>query len=590
MSTTNLVPLSAISVRTSRPTYAYRALPAPAIQASAAELLLRCGMPAILKTAVIVSAKVWVNQTTAWTGANTLHVQRNAVEWLNSVTWDTKPGVTDTDHTLTQTGTAAGTWWGIDVTADVQGFISGTKHNAGWRLSTSSGTLHQLRGSNAPILQPYLEIVYDLPAKVPTDLSPQGGAVSTDKPVLTFSAGDDVTAIQVQIDPAADGVSPAFDSGTVAEIAGVLDLTTTAYAGLADSTSTFWRARAQTALGWSDWCQWVTFSRTDLGTLALTAPGSTTADGTPPFTWTFTGTQVSWQATLLDSTGKKVLADSGYTLGTATGWTPGAGLVASGTVGIARIRVWDDVIRNATPGLPAYTEQSVTFTFTTDGTVTAMTTLTASQVPGNPGVNLAGTRAAGVPDEVVIYRDAVQIARMPGTDVFSGTDFTWTDWTVPMNQPVVYRVAPVVSSHVAAGGPTVDVTPSCVGLWLVDPETGDAARLDGADAGTFDQTDLATVHQPIAPGTVPIRRRLRRGVLSGTITGEIIDAVGFAALDTIELLDVTFPGNDASNLYRLIAGHKNIPVIAGDFLVSPSSAERPGVTRAHGQFNFWASA
>jgi hypothetical protein len=403
--------------------------------------------------------------------------------------------------------------------------------------------------------------------------------------VLTFTTGDGVTGIDVQVDAAADGVFPDFDSGTVTATAGVLDLAATAYAGLADGSTTYWRARAQSSLGWSGWSAWVSFSRNDLDAVTLTDPTATPADVTPPFVWSFAGAQTAWQATLLAADGKQ-LDDSGIVAGAATSWTPLHGLTATGQSGTARVRVWDDVVRIATPGEPTYSEDTADFTVDFDGTVDPLDTLTFTQTAGSPGIELAGTRAAGIPDEVAIFRDDVQVARLPGPDVFpTSTTFAYTDWSAPMKVETEYRVAPVVNGAIAAGGPTVTVTPSCAGLWLADPSTDTAAVLGGTDEGSWSADDAATVHQALSGASGVVRRRLRRGVLVGSISGSVLTSRGFDGDDTLAAFEA-FAENDAGNEYRLIVGHLNAAVIAGDFLVTPTPTSDTDLI-AKAQFNFW---
>jgi hypothetical protein len=582
--------LTAISVQSAKASYHYGPLAKDPVDSGAAYILLRAGV-SLPKTAVVTAAKIWINQAEAFAGSNTLSIRRNYTAIPKSVTWNTKPAVTDVTHTQAKSGIAYGEWWDVDVTSDVQGFIAGTKVNYGWRLFPSSGTVMKLLGSAATVRQPYLEITYIIPPKVPTNLSPAGGSVATGFPVLTFTVGSDTLSIQAQVDPAADSVTPDFDSGEYPATAGVLDLAATdmpggLYAGLADGSTTYWRARSKNSYGWSGWSAWVSFSRNDLDAVTLLSPTDPDADGTPPFLWSFAGTQTAWQATLMDADGK-VLDDSGAQAGTDTGWTPTKGLAANGDQGTARVRVWDDVTRIATPGVAAYSEVTLDFTVAFDGAVDPMDTLSAAQAPNAPGVVLTGTRAAGIPDEVAVFRDGVQVARFPGTDIFTtATDFSWTDWTAPLNAAATYRLAPVVSGAVASGGPTATITPVAKGLWLVNPETGQIVTLWGVDDGSWSADDVATVHAPVADGASIVRRRLRRGVLSGSISGVVVDAAGVDAADTLAAIEA-FDLADADTAYRLVAGHLNIEVIAGDFLVAPTPNSGSEVV-AKAQFNFWS--
>jgi hypothetical protein len=596
MATTSPAITATVQVNSLRTTYAYGgSLRWPGLRASgpAEQVLLRVALPAWMPAnAIIASAIVHIAQHGAYSGANTLNLRRNAAAFSSAATYTNKPALTDTNHPLTKTGSTDGTWWDFDVTADVQGFVAGTKANYGWNLSTATAAERLINGATSATLKPYLEIVYNIPGLAPSDLSPNGGAVSVAKPVLTFTVDDDTVSVQVQIDPASNGTTPAFDSGEVAATAGVLDLSATAYAGLAAAATTFWRARQKDALGWSTWSSWVSFSRTDLGVITLLAPTATPSDTTPPFEWSVAGggTRTAWQARLLDATGK-VLSDSGRVAGTGTTWTPPQGFTASGQQGTAEVKVYDNVVRAATPGAPAYALRTQALTVSFSSSVTPMGSVAASTTQPVPVVHLTGVRASGTPDEVVVLRgpDAAhltQIARVPGTQVFTGTAFAYDDWSANMNVPAVYRVAPVVNGVVASGGPTVTITPVCSGLWIVDPSTNAAAVLWGDDAGDWQLDEIASVHQPVGAGQAPVRRRLNRPPFSGTVTGTVIDAMNQLAVNTKAVLD-GFAANDAGRVYQLVVGRQNYSVLLGDIAVTPTPRSG-GELVASARVNFWA--
>lgn len=594
---TTRVAVTFISVRDAKPSYSYENPQYPPLRHTHARVLVRASLPSLPKGSVITGATLRVNQyKDTWSGTNTLFMQRNFAAWTNKATWANMPSLGDTVHSTAKTGSTAGTWWDIDVTSDVQGFYGHTKNNWGWALYTTSTTQRLVRGSTAPTSKPFLVIEYEPPAKTPTGLSPQGGAVSVAAPVLTFNTEGETTAIQVQVDAAQDTVSPDFDSGTVAATSGVLDLDDTAYAGLADGATTSWRARQQTAAGWSAWSPWVSFSRVDLDAVTLTAPAATVADLTPPVAWTFAGTQAAWQAQQIDVATGTVVADSGRVSGTDTSWTPtiqpnqifesipsGA---FSGYEGRTRVRIWDDVVRIATPGIPAYSEDTADWTVAFDGTVDPMDTLVASQDYPSPGVVLSGTRSEGIPDEVAVLHDGVLVARLEGADVFTtSTTFEFIDWYAEMNREVEITVVAVVNSEFADDSPSVTVTPICSGLWLADPATDEAVVLWGTDQGTWNKGDIAAVHQ-LTDGSV-VRRRLASGQKSGALSGVILDAQGVEPEDVLDTFE-TFDDNDASTIYRLIAGRLNLAVIAGNFLTTPTPTEGREVA-SNGQFDWWVA-
>lgn len=581
---------SFISVQSSKPSTSFGSLANTPIKNGTKEVLTRAALPTIPKGSVITSAVYRVAQNDNWAGSVTLGLHRNETSWLATDSWNERPSaVAGASGTDTQSGTSALNWWEIDVTADVQGWYDRSiKYNWGWVLRTNSSTLHYIRGRKATSRHPHLVITYEPPAKVPTGLSPAGGAVSIAKPVLTFDTSDNTISIQVQIDPAADGVSPDFDSGEVASTGGNLDLGSTAYAGLADGSTTYWRARAKSVAGWSAYSSWVDFSRADLDAVTLTAPGATPADSTPPFAWTFGGTQTAWQADILF--GNHVLRSSGLRSGTDNDWTA-TPLEGSyfGALLTARVRVWDDVTRIATPGTPAYSQDTTTYTATFTGSVDPMDTLDADQTSGSPGIVLTGTRAAGIPDEVAVFHDDALVARLEGADVFTtATDFEFTDWWARMGREVEISVVAIVNGEFAADSPSVTLTPHCAGLWLVEPASGVGAVLWGQDAGSWASPDVATEHRTI-DGEIK-RRRLANLPMSGSMSGKIEDVRSFDADDTIDAFD-TFAGLDASTVYRLIAGQMNLAVIAGNFLVTPTSNENLGdQTISRGEFDWWGVA
>ncbi|HKY57657.1 MAG TPA: DNRLRE domain-containing protein [Aeromicrobium sp.] len=577
-----------ISVQATKPSYSYKNPPYPPLQSGVSRVLIRAATPSLPRGSIITSATLRVNQAGAYTGTKTMTVRRNDGTWTNLATWNNKPPLTGPTVSDSHTSSGGDQWWDFDVTAAVQAFLAGTVRNYGWSLYTDSATRINVNGSSSASQKPHLVIEYEPPAKTPTDLSPQGGAVSVEKPVLTFDTEGSTTAIRVQIDAAEDGVSPDFDSGVVDATAGVLDLNDTAYAGLADGATTSWRAQHQTAAGWSSWSPWVSFSREDLDTVTLTAPAATVADPSPPFAWTFGGTQTAWQADLYYR--GVIVATSGRVSGTDTSWTPPGypnnGPVTETGVRSARVRVWDDVVRIATQGAPSYATDSADFDVVFDGTVDPMDTLVESSLNPLPGVLLTGTRAAGIPDEVAILHDGELVARLDGGDVFTtSTDFEITDWWLQMGRETEVTVVAIVNGEFADDSPSVTVTARCSGLWLVEPDSGDALVLWGIESGEWGQADIASEHQTIS-GRV-IRRRLSAGRRSGSLSGDILDIGSVLADDTVAAFE-TFRDNDAGTEYRLIAGQLNLGVIAGNFRWSPTPSEnQDDEVRSFGAFDWW---
>jgi len=518
-------------------------------------------MPA---NATVTSAILTFQQAGALAGSITVQIQRHSANWQASkATWNNRPGVSGTVVSVTKTAPADGTLWAFDVTADVAAFVGGTVANYGWRLNSTSATAVNTRGSAASVGKPTLVITYMTPTDAPINLVPAGNqSVSVAKPWLTFQAPPDTTAINVQID-ADMAAAYDFDSGDVNATTGSLDLTTTAFGGLVAGTPKYWRARTKSSLGYSAFSGWVQMQRTAKPTVTITSPGATTDDTTPPVVWSVAGgTQVSWQVII--TVAGKVVADSGQTVGTETTWTPPKAVSTIGTSATAEVRIWDAVDRVATAGDPVYANATLTFTAQGTGSVTPATGMTAVPDGFAPFVTITGTRAAA-PDSWQVVRDNTYIAS--GLSPASANLAAYQDWTADPNKPHTYRAAPYTNGvGTASGGPTVTVTPTCLGIWLVDPVTPTIrAVIWGDNDGDWDATELAVVHQPVAGP--PVRRVIYRPPLSGSVTGELVDVAGQTADAQITSL-YDFKSNNRD--LRLVLGDRNLLVRVGDLLITPT--------------------
>lgn len=582
MSETRTLPLSVFTIKEARPTEVFGQLSRPPLVAGSGSeqaMLLRATLPDdIPSEAIISSAEVQIVPRETLSGSNTLSLHRNTTRLRAHAKWNNAPPTSGTaTDSVTRTGSAADVVWPFAVTADVQSFVSGLKTNFGWRLSTDSTTLRRFYGATAGKFQPVLVVAYSVPGEPPTDLMPAGGAVSVAKPVVTFTAPPGTVAIQVQIDPDADA-GTAWESDETPATAGVLDLSATTYPGLADGSSTSQRARYEhTDTGWSDWCDWVTFSRANQPTLTITSPSSTPGDSTPPFEWSFAG-QTAWRARLLDAAGR-VLSDSNVQPGADPGWTPARGLSPASPNGTVEVSARDAVVRVATPGAPTWVTATQAVTFTPSNALAAFTDFTAVQIAGTPLVRLTATRDGGIPDEVVVYRqsgleDEVQVARVPGLDVMTGTAFEYVDCTAPPNLVSTYRLEPVTDNVIGDEGPTSTLTVADFpGLWLIRPSDLRVAVLMGQDEGSWASPEIAAEHQPADGET--IRRRLLRLPPRGDISGDIIDFDYQSADETMAAMD-DFAASDPGLVYRYVAGHRNVAVRAHeiDHRPTPLSGRR----------------
>ena len=595
--TTLPIAMTAYSIQAAKPNQRYGQLSRLPVRFNESAVLFRAALHRVPAGATVTSATVEFTQWSDEGGSRTLRLRPIDEGWNSNVTWGNRPSVGAEVDAVTLAAPQRGATWSFDVTTEVQEVVSGQRTDRGWQLAADSAVSNTLtlKGSAASTRWPRLVVVYTMTPPAPENLHPASGAVSVAKPVLTFDASDSIIALQVQVDPGMDEVTPDFDSGTLAAAGGYLDLADTAYAGLAADATTSWRVRQETGGGWSDWSEWVDFTRLAKATLTITNPGATSDDGTPPVTWTFTGTQTAWEARLLDAAGD-VLDESGYTPGTDLAWTPERGLTTDGQVGTIELLVWDDSERVAVPGDPEYVIVTQEITYTLDPTVDPVTTLVATRAVGAPDVILTGTRTGGIPDEVDVFRNGVKVARHVGTDVFTGTAYTITDVLPPVGKPLTYRVAPRVDGLTASGGPTATLTVHAKGIWIVDLEdTDNRVHLYG-DVPEQAQPETAVVHTPllkVAGAGQVVRRRLVRYRPQGAVTGTVTDLghAGVPSAATCEALLRDWADFDAGHRFRLVFSGFDGDCIIGDLTFTevdnPSQETRRTLDVS---MNYWGQA
>lgn len=550
-----------VSLQSAKPGYAYGQINHTPLDAGAKLALLRAVLPAdIPATAIVTKAELVFHAAAATTGSRAIGVQRSATGWqVSTVKFNNAPAGTGTIGSATVGAVAYNAQFRIDVAAHVQMFVSGSAVNRGWVVATDDTNPWYVKGSNAATGQPWLDFEYVLPSDAPTDLSPDGGAVSVAKPTLTWSGSEDRVSFQVQIDAAADELSPDFDSGEVAGVAGVLDLTTTAYAGLADGAETSWRVRDKTDVGWTSWSEWSTFPRAVKTTVTITSPGATTGDRTPPIAWTAPD-QVSWRVQLRGITGN-LLADSGIVTSADLEWTPPKGLTKIGQQGVATVTVWDDVDRVATPGDPVYAVDSQTFTLVTAGAAPGADAISVTAVGMSPSLRVAWE---GTSDQWVVTRDGRWL------DIIDGANKVYLDHLATPRTNHVYKVLMRTDEGVVSpNGPTDTKAAYPLGVWLVDLDD-DQAIFVMDESVVVNMPDQASLHN-VLDGP-PVRRRIGKPPPNGSVAGTLIDTpytVDDYPAAALAATAMRMAVADQNRVYRLVWGDWNIPVTIGDVNVSP---------------------
>lgn len=441
----------------------------------------------------------------------------------------------------------------FDVTADYAAFAAGAK-NYGFTLGNSSSTTADLAGFQAKTGGPTLTIVWSMAPAAPTGLNPSEGAVSIAKPTLQWTMGDDITAVEVQIDADAAFTTGVWSSGAVTGGLAQLDLAGTSYPGLALGATAFWRVRVQNTYGWSPWSLTHSFSRIAKPVVTISNPGTVSSDATPPVVWSSPG-QTAWR--VVTRVAGKIVDDSGYRSGADTDYTPAKGATRNGQSVEVQVLTRDAVERDATPGDRVEAVASRTYTLEFSGAVVPVTTLDVAKDRVLPCVWVTFTRAE-IPDEFAVFVDGVMVARFDGIDALDGGVYTFCDWTADPARAHTYRVAPIVNGAIGAGGPERTITPLVDGIWVIDPETGRWFTLAGTAGINLAETESSSVYVGLSAVSSIVRRSGLRAI-EGTVQGILMDHTDRLWHEMQD--DLTAMRETNALTARLVLGDMNIPVV-----------------------------
>lgn len=534
MTTTLLLAASDVTVRQDHPTTNWAGYPYLTIMDATGEHrygLLYFNLP-FPRGVTILSATLRLYQRgPALGGSRTLTARRLLTSYSESkVTWSNVPGSGTTTGSSAAQGDSStnGREWALDVT-DIMQLVSDGEDWYGFRITSDNDTLfaiHSREASNTA-WAPVLEVEYSDAPGQPSELSPSNGrAVSIARPTLRWDFHDvvgntNMSAFQVQLnEDAPDAVSPDVDSG---EVAASLPQYTLGF----DVTAAevwYWRVRNKDGAGlWSEWSDWVSFTRTAKPTLTITAPSSTVFEATPTFAWTFTG-QTAYQAFVVDGdVPTRVLYEFSKVTSTDTSVTMPSDpvvLVPGGSYQLV-VRAWDGVAREGTPGDPAYTEAVEPFTFGLSNTVDPVDTLTVTSGGSSPWIDVAWTRAVE-PDSYALMVD--------GAVVLTGIDSADTSLRYYGASP---RADHEVSILAVEGGVSSDDNPSDTvtlavkGIWLI---LGDGsailnlAHYDDDPVGVG-PAEVSEVHSPLGATEQVVRTQATFG-RTGHVSGVIDDRSG----------------------------------------------------------------
>lgn len=443
----------------------------------------------------------------------------------------------------------------LGFTAYAQAVAAGTTKWRGFEIRTDADTLGESDwysfDSGEPAWEAVVEYVEE--PEEPTNLRPSGDNIGLTEPILTFDPWDlggsssSMAALQVQADPDADEVSPAFDSGWVDTESPELDLSTTPFTALTTGDVLRWRVRTKDADDtegpWSDWTDATTYAA--YPTLTVDSPtGGTITDSTPNVAAHMTGeTLKKWRVRVL-TPAFETLYDSGLRTGTfaleipfrdpewfGTAWLGSDRIIAVDDADyLFDIRGWGDVARAEAAGAPSYVRQLVTVTYDDDAGVTAPDSLTVTQeAGGSPRLVFTWHRSTAA-DAWQILRDGLVVERLEAEDVVgvSGT-YTWTD--PGASRPYsshVWSVRAVDDGVRSVKSNEVTVAIRVSGVWLCpEPSSGiDPIKLNGVvSLDSFARADRRAIYQPVGSGVDVDVVWAQEGV-SGGFEGTVADETG----------------------------------------------------------------
>ena len=548
--------------------------------------------------AVIVSATLRVHACGASSGAADMMAQRAAAGWKpGDLTYADMPGVVGAVATTSIGTLANGDPIDFTVTSQIN-TISGSAPNYGFRISTTRTTAHMIWGFGSDY-PPELIITFSIPPTKPTGLIPSTASVATNKWTVQWPYVDpdmsNLAAVKVQIDAANNFVSGVdFDSGWVSSEVSELDLTTTAYAGLANTATTYQRVQVRDADGGeSAWSDPVTVTRTDQGSLAISAPsGSTIKDATPTVTWGLTGaTQAFWRVrVVLDANPRVELYDTGKKPGTTTSHTLPEGVIDDeGVAYRIEVYTWDNVVRQAVPGHPVYVRTTKAVTVA-DGAAGAPSGLTVVAHPYLPCNTLTFTASSGT-DTFTFVRDGKVIKALvdPADILVSGSTYEYVDWNAAPRIEHTYAVRRVVAGEHSPKCTPDSCTNYAKGVWLIDT-TADPVRWIKArgtsGVSDWERQDSYAVYNVLGASRVVKVTSAMGGIQGAQFKGELHDEDFVDVPTQLARVNLMLAGNPDRTV-RLVAGHLNIPIVYADLSTGVHELLFDDLDRAKVSWRFW---
>jgi hypothetical protein len=553
------------------------------------------GVPSGMFGSTILSAKLRLFSGAGWTGSVTLSVKRLATKFTASkVTWNNFPTTAGTAIALTKVSAADGTLWEFDVSTLMQSVANGAAWY-GFQIFATNATAKWLYSSNADDkYRPQLEIVWSNAPYAPTVMSPNLTYVGLNKPTLQWDFNDpggDVTmqAFDLRIFSTlalanANGAGDLLNT-TIASSTPECDTSTTAYAGVANNGTHYWRVRVQDGSGlYSQWSVVAQYTRSDKGTLTITNPAAPASnfvtDDTPPFSWTFTGqTQRAYQVLLSTPTAPHTyLWDSGVVTSALTAVTPPAGKITTvGNTYRLTLRIYDTLTRRTTPGDPQYQEQVRDFTYNQSATVATVTGFSVAIDAYRPKTHIAFSRSTA-PDFFVIYRDGKVLTTVQPSQVFvSGTAYEFIDYTAKARTSHTWSVAAKVNGVTSTSNPSGSATPVLVTTVLSSLDGTNELFLFNPDVEGA-MAEISEAHYVLGNAPPVLITQSLRGY-EGTVGGVLLDQQVPGLTIAAQLASIDYFRQNPGQVLKLSWIEKTIQVVC--YNLTETSIPYPSGTVDH---------
>lgn len=491
---------------------------------------------------------------------------------FGSLTWNNAPVVSGAKASVSKSGALGlNTVLELDVTSQMQRVADGAGFY-GFVVESPEIGLLNLQGNMGSALVPELVVSWSLAPKPPAALEPSGGrSVGTPTPVLRWDffdhAGNELLqSVQVQLSLTSSFSSVLWDSGEKNTSWCTLDLAAAGFTGAGTGVLVWWRARNRDQAGlWSGWSQPASWRYDPLPTVALVnPPAGVIGDPSPRVDWTFTGTgspQEQYRVTIDQVGGQTKNAlhyDSRWRAGAETSFTPPVTMSFGQTYEVA-LFVRDSRDRQATPGFNSNVVIRRQVTPDSDAATVGVKNMTVSNARPLPTVWINWQRDEQ-PDQWVIYRDDVLLARYPGDALWrSGTTYGITDALCPLGEHT-WKVFAITNGKASRSG-AITGRSEPTGTWLCNEETGEMVCFLNDVEHDITMPEDVTIHTPLGARHGVAITQSQRGY-EGTIEGLLVDFPGLPADQSAKLWRerlLRFK-TDVGQVYRLLIEDQSFEV------------------------------